>query len=79
MVRASLGVNAPGAARWLSFGPSCCLLRVWFLIPSLPAVCDLGQETAELLNIAISPQMYIFKAGVNDFGWWNFSSLDVSA
>jgi len=51
--------RAPGAARWLSFGPSRCLLLALFLITGLPAVGDLRQELSDFFYIAVIPKPYL--------------------
>ena len=69
---------APGVARWLRFGLSCCWFFPFLLITGFPAVGDLRQELANLFNLFLGPEMYCHAAARGGFGCGYFPGSDVA-
>src|SRR5579864_5493882 len=79
LVRAAFGVIAPGAARWLTFRPFFCFLRLLLLVTGFPAVGDLRQEFANMINLFLSPTMNAHSFSLDKLGRRNFTGCDIAA
>src|SRR5438477_5725637 len=73
----AFGGHTPSAARCLGFGFLHLLFN--FLVPSFPAVRNLGQQLTSTLNIAVSPKVQRHAATFDHFRSRKFAGLNVSA
>ncbi len=70
--------QSPGAARWLSFGLSCCLFPSLFLIPGFPAVGDLRQDFLESFYVLCAPQAQPNTTSHRFLWCWNLAGENVT-
>ena len=79
MVRGCVRCHTPGAARWLAFRPSSCLLLALFLITGFSAVGDFRQELANVFYFCFSPEVYCDPSARGCFRLGDFAGLDIAA